>query len=94
MGFEPVSSGMFVHVQLVVPTAVTVVVLEFSHVTDTTPTLSDASPVNVIVCDEVETLVKLGETIVRDGGVVSFCAGGVNVTASVAEALAPPAPLT
>ena len=62
---------------LEVPRAVTVVVLEFSHVTDATPTLSDAVPANVMVDAEVETLVNVGEAIAIEGGEVAdralFC---------------------
>ena len=76
MGFEPLSNGMSAHTQLVVPTAVTLPPLEFSHVTDSTPTLSDEVPVNAIAAPDVETLVSMGDVIVRVGAVVSFTVGG------------------
>ena len=72
MGLEPFSNGISLHVQFAVPCAVILPPFEFSHVTETTPTLSDADPVNVIAALETERVVCVGEVIVSEGAEVSF----------------------
>ena len=62
--------------QCVVPVAVPEPPVELVHVTDVTPTLSDAVPANTIVLVVVYTFVLDGDRIVRVGAVVSGVAGG------------------
>ena len=68
--FEPTSSGIDAD-QLVVPFAVPDWPVLVDHVTEVTPVLSLAVPLNEIVAAEVETDVAPGETIVNVGGAVS-----------------------
>lgn len=51
-----------------------------AHVTDATPKLSFAVPVNTIDAAEVETAVEDGDVIARVGGVVSLPLGADGVT--------------
>lgn len=68
--FEPTSSGIDAD-QLAVPLAVPDCPIFVDHVTDFTPTLSFAVPLNVMMADEVETVVAPGDAMVNVGGVVS-----------------------
>jgi hypothetical protein len=68
--FEPTSSGIDAD-QLDVPLAVPDCPMLVAHVTEVTPTLSLAVPLNAIEADEVETAVPPGDAIVNVGGVVS-----------------------
>lgn len=68
--FEPTSSGIDAD-QFVIPLGVPDWPVLVDHVTDVTPTLSLAVPLNVIVEAEVDTDVAPGEEIVNVGGVVS-----------------------
>jgi hypothetical protein len=67
--FEPTSRGIDAD-QLVVPLAVPDCPVFVDHMTDVTPTLSLAVPLNAIVADDVETEVAPGDAIVNEGGVV------------------------
>ena len=79
--FEPTRSGIDAD-QLPVPLAVPACPMFVDHVTDVTPTLSVAVPVNEIVADEVETAVPPGAAIVNVGGVVSVPPPLVGVVAA------------
>jgi hypothetical protein len=68
--FEPTSNGTDAD-QLPVPLAVPDCPMFVDQVTDVTPTLSLAVPLNSIVADDVETAVPPGAAIVKVGGVVS-----------------------
>ena len=52
-----------------VPDAVPASPLLVLQVTDATPTLSDAVPLNAIEAEEVDTIVEPGDAIVSEGGV-------------------------
>jgi len=62
--------------QLVVPVAAPDPPVELLHVTLATPTLSLAVPLTTIEPADVEIVELAGETIVKDGGVVSGAPGG------------------
>jgi len=68
---EPISRGI-VAVHWVIPAAVPDWPVLVIQVIEVTPTLSLAVPLNTIEDEEVETEVDEGETIVSEGGVVSF----------------------
>ena len=68
--FEPTSRGIEVD-QLAVPLAVPDCPIFVDQVTEVTPTLSLAVPLNAIVADDVETEVAPGDAMVNVGGVVS-----------------------
>jgi hypothetical protein len=57
--------------QFAVPLAVPDEPVLVNHVTEVTPTLSLAVPLNTIVADDVETVAAPGDAIVNAGGVVS-----------------------
>jgi len=61
---------------LVVPVAVPDAPVELFHVTLATPTLSLAVPLTTIELADVEIVELAGETIVKEGGVVSGAEGG------------------
>lgn len=61
---------------MVVPAAVPDAPVELLHVTCATATLSLAVPLTTIELEEVEMVELAGETMVRDGGVVSVLGGG------------------
>ena len=71
----PTRSGTLAD-HLLVPAAVPEYPFEVVHCTDTTPTLSLAVPLTAIEAEDVATIVNPGETIFRDGGVVSPLVGG------------------
>ena len=77
--FDPTSSGIGDVVQFVVPPALPEPPVELVHVTDATPTLSEAVPENTMLVDELYTFVLAGEMIVRVGGVVSLPGGATGV---------------
>jgi len=70
----PVKRGIAA-LHAVVPDAEPVLPVETDHFTPATPTLSAATPVNVIVAAEVATIVKPGHTICNVGDVVSAVGG-------------------
>jgi hypothetical protein len=70
----PTSSGTFAD-QAVVPEAVPESPFEVLHFTADTPTLSLAVPEIRMDVEEVEAIVVPGETMLRDGGVVSTVGG-------------------
>jgi hypothetical protein len=71
----PVSSGT-VAFQALVPLAIPESPVELAHLTEVTPTLSEAVPLKTRLDAVVETIVDPGEPIVNDGGVVSAPPGG------------------
>ena len=75
----PTSSGTSA-VQLVVPVAVPDLPVEVVHVTLTTPMLSLAVPVSLMLAAEVSTLVAAGLVILMSGATVSVTAIKVAVT--------------
>jgi hypothetical protein len=92
---EPTSSGTLAD-QLAVPVAAPVCPVFVDHVTEVTPTLSLAVPLNAIVAAAVETDVAPGDAIVKLGAVVSVpvpplgavgVVGGVGATGAVTASL-------
>jgi len=57
--------------QATVPIALPVTPVELFQATDATPTLSEATPLNVIVEAVADTIVEPGVVMVSEGGVVS-----------------------
>jgi len=68
--FEPTSNGIDDD-QFVVPLAVPDCPMFVDHLTDVTPTLSLAVPLNAIKAEEVDAVVAPGDATVTVGGVVS-----------------------
>ena len=75
MTLSPTSSGTVAD-QPAVPAASPALPVEVVHFTAVTPTLSPATPLTVIAAEEVEMMLKPGDRMVSDGGVLSEPAGG------------------
>src|SRR5580700_2704796 len=76
--------------QVVVPAAVPEPPVEVVHCTDATPAVSLAVPLKVRFAEDVETIVELGEIIVRLGGTVSEPVVGLPVPLPVIGVPLPP----
>ena len=68
--FVPTNSGMFAAAHVIVPVAVPEAPVEVDQVTEVTPTLSEASPWNVMLLAVVEIMVDPGLVMRSEGGVV------------------------
>jgi len=73
--FVPTSRGIGGVFQVVVPVAMPDPPVELVHVTEATPTLSDAVPEKTMVAEDATTLVLAGDRMARVGGVVSLAGG-------------------
>lgn len=88
--FVPISKGIGGVFQVVVPVAMPEPPVELLHVTEATPTLSDAVPEKTMVAEEAATLVPDGDRIARLGAVVSLLGGsGMKVTTMFRTAVPP-----
>jgi hypothetical protein len=88
--FVPTSRGIGGVFQVVVPVAVPEPPVELVHVTEVTPTLSDAVPEKTMVAEDATTLVLAGERMARVGGVVSLVGGADAQVITILPVAVPP----